>query len=64
MIKYSVRHFGVDTTMMWRNLNWNNRHRRLSKTEISNRTQSVGYLPTPKSRLMHRNIKIVRTQEK
>jgi hypothetical protein len=40
MIKYTVRHFGVDKTFMWRNLNWNNRNRPLTAAE-----KNKGWVP-------------------
>ena len=35
MIKYKVRYFGVDRIVYWRNLNWNNRNRKLTAAEIN-----------------------------
>ena len=61
MIEYTVRIYGVDVKKMWRNLNWNNRHRRLTATEIASQSRIVDYYPAPKSRLMQRNVRIVPT---
>ena len=61
MIKCTVRYFKVDKAVNWRNLNWNKRHRKLTANEIASQSRSVNYFPAPKSRLMHRSIRVVST---